>query len=63
MPRPVVAVTRKLPNVIETRMAELFEVRLNADDHALGPDEIAAAAAGAPPVRESPMSTATAIST
>ena len=28
MPKPVVAVTRKLPNVIETRMVELFEVRL-----------------------------------
>ncbi len=47
MPKPVVAVTRKLPNVIETRMVELFEVRLNADDHELGPDEIVAAADGA----------------
>ena len=31
--RPVVIVTRKLPDVIETRMMELFEARLNPDDH------------------------------
>ena len=30
--RPVVIVTRKLPDVIETRMMELFEARLNPDD-------------------------------
>ena len=30
--RPVVIVTRKLPDVIETRMMELFEARLNTDD-------------------------------
>ena len=30
--RPVVIVTRKLPDVIETRMMELFESRLNTDD-------------------------------
>ena len=30
--RPVVIVTRKLPDVIETRMMELFEARLNDDD-------------------------------
>jgi glyoxylate reductase len=47
MPKPVVAVTRKLPNFIETRMVELFEARLNADDHELGAEEIAAAADGA----------------
>ncbi len=47
MPKPVVAVTRKLPNFIETRMMELFEARLNADDHELSADEIAAAADGA----------------
>ena len=47
MAKPVVAVTRKLPNFIETRMVELFEVRLNADDHALSAAEIVAAAAGA----------------
>ena len=47
MPKPVVALTRKLPNFIETRMVELFEARLNADDHELSADEIAAAADGA----------------
>ena len=35
--RPVVIVTRKLPDVIETRMMELFEARLNDDDHAAWP--------------------------
>ena len=30
--RPVVIVTRKLPEPIERRMGELFDVRLNADD-------------------------------
>lgn len=37
MPRkkPVVVVTRKLPDEVETRMSELFEVRFNADDQPL----------------------------
>ncbi len=30
--KPIVIVTRKLPDVVETRMCELFETRLNADD-------------------------------
>ena len=30
--RPLVVITRKLPDTVETRMAELFDVRLNADD-------------------------------
>ena len=30
--RPVVVVTRKLPEVVETRMMELFDTRLNRDD-------------------------------
>ncbi len=30
--KPVVVVTRKLPEVVETRMSELFDVRLNEDD-------------------------------
>ncbi|MGE0096613.1 MAG: D-glycerate dehydrogenase, partial [Alphaproteobacteria bacterium] len=29
--KPVVVVTRKLPEVIETRMMELFDTRLNRD--------------------------------
>ena len=34
--RPLVIVTRKLPDVIETRMMELFRTRLNLEDQALG---------------------------
>lgn len=30
--KPLVVVTRKLPDVVETRMCELFETRLNIDD-------------------------------
>ncbi len=30
--KPVVIVTRKLPDVVETRMRELFDARLNVDD-------------------------------
>src|SRR3546814_11038565 len=30
--KPLVIVTRKLPDAIETRMMELFSVRLNLDD-------------------------------
>src|SRR5882724_9257723 len=33
--KPLVIVTRKLPDVIETRMMELFDVRLNLDDRPL----------------------------
>jgi len=33
--KPVVVVTRKLPDPVETRMRELFDVRLNADDRPL----------------------------
>lgn len=42
--RPVVVVTRTLPRDIETRMMELFDARLNADDRPMTADEIAAAA-------------------
>jgi glyoxylate reductase len=38
--KPLVIVTRKLPDVIETRMMELFDVRLNVDDHPMTPDEL-----------------------
>jgi glyoxylate reductase len=38
--KPLVVVTRKLPDVIETRMMELFNVRLNLDDHPMTPAEI-----------------------
>ena len=45
MPRnkPVVVVTRKLPDAIETRMMELFDVRLNLDDQPMSASELAAA--------------------
>ncbi len=33
--KPLVVVTRKLPDVIETRMMELFDVRLNLDDETM----------------------------
>jgi glyoxylate reductase len=45
--RTRVVVTRRLPEPVEARMQELFEVRLNADDHAMPPEEIAAAMAEA----------------
>jgi glyoxylate reductase len=38
--RPLVIVTRKLPDVIETRMMELFETRLNAADQPLSKGEL-----------------------
>nr|WP_298682826.1 D-glycerate dehydrogenase [uncultured Dongia sp.] len=38
--KPLVVVTRKLPDVIETRMMELFNVRLNLDDHPLTQAEL-----------------------
>ena len=41
--KPVVVVTRRLPDVIETRMMELFDARLNLDDHPMTQDELAAA--------------------
>lgn len=41
--KPLVVVTRKLPAAIEARMGELFDVRLNADDHPMTAAELAAA--------------------
>jgi glyoxylate reductase len=41
--KPVVVITRKLPEPVETRMRELFDARLSADDHPMPPDELAAA--------------------
>ncbi|MBN33566.1 MAG: D-glycerate dehydrogenase [Rhodospirillaceae bacterium] len=38
--KPMVIVTRKLPDVIETRMMELFDTRLNDDDHPMSRDEL-----------------------
>ena len=42
--KPLVIVTRKLPDVIETRMMELFETRLNLDDTPMGKAELIEAA-------------------
>ncbi|MEO3997546.1 D-glycerate dehydrogenase [Mesorhizobium sp. CAU 1732] len=41
--KPLVVITRKLPDAIETRMRELFDARLNVDDRALTQPELVAA--------------------
>ena len=38
--KPVVVVSRKLPDVIETRMMELFDTKLNVDDHPMTKAEL-----------------------
>ena len=38
--KPLVVVTRKLPDSIETRMRELFDARLNLDDTPMTPEQI-----------------------
>src|SRR5213078_3424803 len=38
--KPLVVVTRKLPDTIETRMRELFDAQLNLDDTPLTPEQI-----------------------
>lgn len=45
--KPLVVVTRKLPELVETRMRELFNARLNVDDHPMSREEIAEAMAQA----------------
>src|ERR1700757_190855 len=45
--KPLVIVTRKLPDAIETRMRELFDARLNLDDKPMSQAELAAAMAEA----------------
>jgi glyoxylate reductase len=42
--RPLVVVTRKLPDSVETRMRELFDARLNLDDKPLDQGELTEAA-------------------
>ena len=39
--KPLVVVTRKLPDLVETRMRELFDARLNVDDKPMSEGEIA----------------------
>ncbi|MBT7648021.1 MAG: D-glycerate dehydrogenase, partial [Rhodospirillaceae bacterium] len=41
--KPIVIVTRKLPDVIETRMMELFDTRLNDDDHPMTREDLVVA--------------------
>jgi glyoxylate reductase len=38
--KPIVLVTRKLPDPVETRMMELFDARLNIDDHPMSQAEL-----------------------
>ncbi|RJF76018.1 2-hydroxyacid dehydrogenase [Rhodopseudomonas palustris] len=42
--KPLVVVTRKLPDSIETRMRELFDARLNLDDEPMSAEKLAEAA-------------------
>jgi len=41
--KPLVVITRKLPDLVETRMRELFDARLNVEDKPMSREEIAAA--------------------
>lgn len=41
--KPLIILTRKLPDQVETRMRELFEARLNLDDRPLSKEELIAA--------------------
>ncbi|MEL7047605.1 MAG: D-glycerate dehydrogenase, partial [Pseudomonadota bacterium] len=41
--KPVVIVTRKLPDVVETRMRELFDARLNLNDEPMTAEQLVAA--------------------
>ena len=41
--KPLVVVTRKLPDTVETRMCELFDTRLNLDDKPMSQAELAEA--------------------
>ncbi len=45
--KPLIVVTRKLPEAIETRMRELFDARLNIDDAPMSREALAAAVAEA----------------
>jgi glyoxylate reductase len=41
--RPVVIVTRRLPGIVETRLCELFDTKLNAEDQPMTREALAAA--------------------
>ena len=38
--RPLIIVTRKLPEVVETRLRELFDARLNLEDKPVSREEL-----------------------
>ena len=44
--KPLVVITRKLPDQVETRMRELFDARLNLDDRPMSSAELVAARQG-----------------
>ena len=44
--KPLVVVTRKLPDSVETRMRELFDTRLNLDDKPMSQAELVEAVEG-----------------
>src|SRR6266567_7720628 len=41
--KPLVVITRKLPDIVETRMRELFDARLNLDDEPMSQADLAEA--------------------
>lgn len=41
--KPLVVITRKLPDQVETRMRELFDARLNLEDRPMSQPELVAA--------------------
>ena len=41
--KPLVVITRKLPDPVETRMRELFDARLNVEDRPMSHEELVAA--------------------
>src|SRR5215471_12111062 len=45
--KPLVVVTRKLPDIVETRMRELFDAQLNLDDKPMSQAELAETAKSA----------------
>ncbi len=45
--KPIVIVTRRLPDVVETRMRELFDARLNVSDKPMSQAELIEAVATA----------------
>ena len=45
--KPHVVVTRRLPDVVETRMRELFDAQLNIEDNPMSRDQLIAAMAKA----------------